>query len=61
MSTTSQEEKEATWTEWGKHNKKPPKMKEYIELLLKYNTSAIDVFKEAKKDLIKQKEEHKNG
>ena len=24
-------------------------MKEYIELLLKYNTSAIDVFKEAKK------------
>ena len=61
MSTTSKEEKETTWTEWGKHNKKPPKMKEYIELLLKYNTSAIDVFKEAKKDLIKRKEEHKNG
>ena len=62
MSTTSKEEKkETTWTEWGKHNKKPPKIKEYVELLLKYNTTAIDVFKEAKKDLIKQKEEQKNG
>ena len=26
-----------------------------------YNTTAIDVFKEAKKDLIKRKEEYKNG
>ncbi len=61
MSTTSKEEKEATWAEWGKHNKKPPKIKDYIELLLKYNTTAINVFKEAKEDLIKRKEEQKNG
>jgi hypothetical protein len=28
---------------------------------MKYNSTAIDLFKEAREHLIKQKEEHKNG
>ena len=60
MSTTSKEE-EIKWTELGKKGTKPPKIKDYAELLMKYNSTAIDLFKEAREHLIKQKEEHKNG
>ena len=50
--------------EWGKwcDGKKEPKMKEYLELLMKYNTQAIEVMKEAKKELQdKVKEQERNG
>ena len=49
------------WGKWG-DGKKEPKMKEYLELLLKFNTQAIEVLKEGKKNLEeKVKEQEKNG
>jgi|TARA_B110000014_G_scaffold244043_1_gene214900 hypothetical protein len=58
MSTTN---KPPEWGKWG-DGKKEPKMKEYLELLLKYNTQAIEVMKEAKKELKeKVKEQERNG
>ena len=58
MSTTN---KPPEWGKWG-DGKKEPKMKEYIELLMKYNTQAIEVMKEAKKELQdKVKEQERNG
>lgn len=59
MSTTSKEK--IKWSEWGKKGTKPPKIKDYAELLIKFNSAAIDSFKEAKENLIKLKEEQKNG
>ena len=59
MSTTSKEK--IKWSEWGKKGTKPPKIKDYAELLIKFNSTAIDSFKEAKEKLIKLKEEQKNG
>ena len=59
MSTTSKEK--INWSEWGKKGTKPPKIKDYAELLIKFNSAAIDSFKEAKENLIKLKEEQKNG
>jgi len=47
------------WGKWGE-GKKEPKMKEYLELLLKFNTQAIEVMKEAKKDL-EEKVKERNG
>lgn len=58
MSTTN---KPPEWGKWGE-GKKEPKMKEYLELLMKYNTQAIEVMKEAKKELQdKVKEQERNG
>ena len=58
MSTTN---KPPEWGKWGE-GKKEPKMKEYLELLLKYNTQAIEVMKEAKKELKeKVKGQERNG
>ena len=54
MSTTSKEEK-PEWGQWGE-GEKDPSIKEYIELLVKFNSTAIDSFKEAKEKLIKLKE-----
>jgi len=49
------------WGKWG-DGKKEPKMKEYLELLLKFNTQAIEVLKEGKRNLEeKVKEQEKNG
>jgi hypothetical protein len=58
MNTTN---KPPEWGKWG-DGKKEPKMKEYLELLLKFNTQAIEVLKEGKKNLEeKVKEQGKNG
>ena len=58
MNTTN---KPPEWGKWG-DGKKEPKMKEYLELLLKFNTQAIEVLKEGKKNLEeKVKEQEKNG
>ena len=58
MSTTN---KPPEWGKWG-DGKKEPKMKEYLELLMKYNTQGIEVMKEAKKELQdKVKEQERNG
>ena len=59
MSTTSKEK--IKWSEWGKKGTKPPKIKDYAELLMKYNSTAIDLFKETREELIKKREEYKNG
>ena len=58
MNTTN---KPPEWGKWGE-GKKEPKMKEYLELLLKFNTQAIEVLKEGKRNLEeKVKEQEKNG
>ena len=59
MSTTSKEK--IKWSEWGKKGTTPPKIKDYAELLMKYNSTAIDLFKETREELIKKREEYKNG
>ena len=48
--------------EWGKlgDGEKEPKMKEYLELLLKFNKQAIVVMEEAKKEL-REKTKEQNG
>jgi hypothetical protein len=62
MSTTSKEEtSNAKWKKWGEKGTKDPKIKNYIELLMKYNSTAIDSLKESREKLIKQREEYKNG
>jgi len=53
MNTTN---KPPEWGKWGE-GKKEPKMKEYLELLMAYNTQAIKVLEEAKKELQVKKEE----
>lgn len=50
MSTTSKEET-PEWAQWG-DGKTNPKMKEYIEKLIKYNDQQIDILKETKDWLI---------
>jgi hypothetical protein len=58
MNTTN---KPPEWGKWG-DGKKEPKMKEYLEKLLEFNTQAIEVLKEGKKNLEeKVKEQGKNG
>jgi len=57
MNTTN---KPPEWGEWGE-GKTEPKMKEYLELLLKFNNQAIKVIEEAKQNLdVKVKEQEKN-
>ena len=59
MNTTN---KPPEWGKWG-DGKKEPKMKEYLELLMKFNTQSIEVLKETKKDLQKnvKEQEKENG
>ena len=58
MNTTN---KPPEWGKWG-DGKKEPKMKEYLELMLKYNNQVIEVLKEGKKELQKKvKEQEQNG
>ena len=44
MSTTSKEEN-PEWNQWG-DGKTDPKLKEYIEKLIKFNDQQIDILKE---------------
>ena len=46
MSTTSKEE-QPEWTQWG-DGKTNPKLKEYIEKLIKFNDQQIDILKETR-------------
>jgi len=58
MNTTN---KPPEWGKWG-DGKKEPKMKEYLELIMRYNTQTIEVLKEAKKELEKKsREQGHNG
>ena len=46
MSTTSKEE-QPEWTQWG-DGKTNPKLKEYIEKLIKFNDQQIDILNETR-------------
>ena len=46
MSTTNKEEN-PEWTQWG-DGKTDPKLKEYIEKLIKFNDQQIDILKETR-------------
>ena len=46
MSTTSKEEN-PEWIQWG-DGKTDPKLKEYIEKLIKFNDQQIDILKETR-------------
>jgi len=46
MSTTSKEEK-PEWGQWGA-GAKDPSIKEYIELLVKFNEQQLDILKETR-------------
>ena len=46
MSTTSKEEK-PEWGQWGEGDVQP-KMKEYIELLVKFNEQQLEILKDTK-------------
>ena len=48
MSTTSKEEKESLkWGQWGEGDVQP-KMKEYIELLVKFNEQQLEILKDTR-------------
>ena len=58
MNTTN---KPPEWGEYGKGKTEPKMMKEYLELLLKFNNQAIKVLEDTKRDLdVKVKEQEKN-
>ena len=46
MSTTSKEEK-SEWGQWGEGDVQP-KMKEYIELLVKFNEQQLEILKDTR-------------
>ena len=50
MSTTSKEE-QPEWTQWG-DGKTKPEMKEFFELLLKYNNQTKKILEDTKEWLI---------
>jgi hypothetical protein len=48
MSTTSKEdEKKPEWGQWGQGGK-DPKIKEYIELLMKFNEQQLEILKDTR-------------
>ncbi len=48
MSTTNKKEEKPEWGQWGDASGKNPKLKEYIEKLIKYNDQQIDILKETR-------------
>ena len=46
MSTTSKEK--IKWSEWGKKGTKPPKIKDYAELLMKFNEQQLEILKDTR-------------
>ena len=51
MSTTHQANKPPEWTQWG-DDKTKPEMKEFFELLLKYNNQTKKILEDTKEWLI---------
>ena len=48
MSTTNKKEEKPEWGQWGDASGKNPKLKEYFELLLKFNTEQQNLLLETK-------------
>jgi len=59
MSTTNKKEENSEWGQWGNSNGKTPKLKEYFELLLKFNTEQQNLLLETKEWLQQYKKEMK--
>ena len=47
MSTTSKKEEKPEWSQWGEGGEEP-KIKEYIELLLKFNEQQLEILKDTR-------------
>ena len=59
MSTPNKKEENSEWGQWGNSNGKTPKLKEYFELLLKFNTEQQNLLLETKEWLQQYKKEMK--
>ena len=47
MSTTSKKEEKSEWGQWGQGGE-DPKIKEYIELLMKFNEQQLEILKDTR-------------
>ena len=47
MSTTSKKEEKQEWGQWGEGGE-DPKIKEYIELLMKFNEQQLEILKDTR-------------
>ncbi len=53
MSTTHQADKPPEWGKWGNEGEKQPQLKDYVELLIKYNNQQKEILQDTKEWLIK--------
>ena len=52
MSTTHKSEKPPEWGKWGEESERAPALKEYIELLIKFNRQQREILQETKEWLL---------
>ena len=57
MSTTSDKEKKVEWEKLGQEGKKPPEIKELVELMIKFNEQSKEILQDTKTWLKQQKEQ----
>ena len=50
MSTIKDEE--LKWSKWGEDSNKPPALKEYVELLIKFNNQQKEILQDTKEWLL---------
>ena len=48
MSTTHKTEKPPEWGKWGEESERTPALKEYIELLIKFNRQQREILQDTK-------------
>ena len=52
MSTTHKTEKPLKWGKWGEESERIPALKEYVELLIKFNRQQREILQDTKDWLI---------
>ena len=52
MSTTHKTEKPPEWGKWGEDSERVPALKEYVELLIKFNRQQREILQDTKDWLI---------
>ena len=52
MSTTHKTEKPLEWGKWGEESERIPALKEYVELLIKFNRQQREILQDTKDWLI---------
>lgn len=57
MSTISDKEKKVEWDKLGQEGKKPPEIKELVELMIKFNEQSKEILQDTKTWLKQQKEQ----